>query len=76
MQFAANGEKNLYVLSSSQYLWRLPILNNIVRIVRMSSWRGKTSISGEWRGCDFDKGLIVGFLEDVVRVMFSIVDES
>ncbi|KUJ22961.1 uncharacterized protein LY89DRAFT_727749 [Mollisia scopiformis] len=44
-------------------------------IVRMSSWRGKTTISGEWRGCDFDRGMIVRFLEDVVGIMLSIVDD-
>ncbi|KAE8453422.1 hypothetical protein EG329_010283 [Mollisiaceae sp. DMI_Dod_QoI] len=42
-------------------------------IVRMSSWRGRTTISGEWRGCDFDRDLIVRFLEDVVAIMLSIV---
>lgn len=45
-------------------------------IVRMSSWRGKTTISGEWRGCDYGKGMVVAFLEDVVEIMECIVDEE
>ncbi|CZR51941.1 uncharacterized protein PAC_01818 [Phialocephala subalpina] len=45
-------------------------------IVRMSSWRGQTTISGEWKGCDFDKVVIVRFLEEMFKIMFSIVDDK
>jgi hypothetical protein len=43
------------------------------RIVRMSSWRGQITIAGEWRGCDYNRGMIEGFLEDVKTIMLSIV---
>ncbi|KAH7397862.1 15-O-acetyltransferase Tri3-domain-containing protein [Cadophora sp. MPI-SDFR-AT-0126] len=43
-------------------------------IVRMSSWRGSTTISGEWRGEDYEDGVVVGFLEDVVGIMGMIVE--
>ena len=42
----------------------------------MSSWRGQTTISGEWKGCDFDKVVIVEFLEEMFKIMFSIVDDK
>lgn len=45
-------------------------------IVRMSSWRGQTTVSGEWKGNDFEKGMVIGFLEDVVGIMMSIVDDE
>ena len=45
-------------------------------IVRMSSWRGSTTISGEWRSEDYEEGVVVRFLEDVVRIMGVIVDED
>jgi len=41
----------------------------------MSSWRGKTTISGEWRGCDYEYEMVVRFLEDVVRIIQTIIDE-
>lgn len=44
------------------------------RIVRMSSWRGKTTISGEWRSSDFEKDTVVEFLEDIMGIMLGIVD--
>lgn len=44
------------------------------RIVRMSSWRGRTTISGEWRRCDFERDTVVRLLEDVVGIMMAIVD--
>ncbi|KAH7346548.1 15-O-acetyltransferase Tri3-domain-containing protein [Rhexocercosporidium sp. MPI-PUGE-AT-0058] len=45
-------------------------------IVRMSSWRGSTTISGEWRGCDYEDGVIVRFLEDVVGIMGVLVEND
>lgn len=42
----------------------------------MNSWRGSTTISGEWRSEDYENGVVVRFLEDVVRIMGSIVDED
>jgi len=42
----------------------------------MSSWRGSTTISGEWRGEDYEDGVVVRFLEDVVRIMDVIADEG
>lgn len=42
----------------------------------MSSWRGRTTIAGEWRGCDYDNDMIISFLEDVVRILGMIVDED
>lgn len=42
-------------------------------IVRMSSWRSRTTISGEWISCDFDDGDIITFLEKVVTIMKSII---
>lgn len=49
---------------------------NISRIVRMSSWRGRTTISGEWVSSDFDDEMIVSFLEDVVSIMLSLIEEQ
>ena len=46
------------------------------RIVRMSSWRGRITISGEWRGCDFATEMVVGFLEDTVGIALSIMPED
>ncbi|PVH84173.1 hypothetical protein DL98DRAFT_512580 [Cadophora sp. DSE1049] len=43
-------------------------------IVRMSSWRGSTTISGEWRGEDYEEGVVVRFLGDVVGIMGVIVE--
>jgi len=40
----------------------------------MSSWRGRTTISGEWRGCDFEKGVMVAFVEDVVGIMLALIN--
>jgi hypothetical protein len=40
----------------------------------MSSWKGRTTISGEWRSCNYDGGMIVRYLEDVVAIMISIAD--
>jgi hypothetical protein len=57
---------------------RIPSLGyvaNIFRIVRMSSWRGRTTISGEWISSDFDDEMIVRFLGDVVSIMLSLVEE-
>jgi hypothetical protein len=45
-----------------------------VRIVRMSSWRDRITISGEWRGCDYNRSMIEGFLEDVKRIILSILE--
>ena len=41
----------------------------------MSSWRGRTSISGEWRGCDYDRAVIERFLGGVVGLMLSVLEE-
>jgi hypothetical protein len=46
------------------------------RIVRMSSWRGRITVSGEWKECDYDGQMIVGFLEDVVGIMVSLIDRN
>ena len=35
----------------------------------MSTWRGQLRIVGEWRGCDYERGFVEGFLEEVVGVM-------
>ncbi|KAK0103443.1 trichothecene 15-O-acetyltransferase [Cadophora gregata] len=45
-------------------------------IVRMSSWRGSTTISGEWRGEDYQDGEVVRFLEDVVDIVGFIMEGS
>ncbi|KAH9214188.1 hypothetical protein DL95DRAFT_446705 [Leptodontidium sp. 2 PMI_412] len=45
-------------------------------IIRMSSWRGSTTISGEWRGCDYEAAMIVRFLEDVVGLMGLIAEHE
>lgn len=44
------------------------------RIVRMSSWRDKITISGEWVSSKFDNNMIVRFIEDVAQIMLSILD--
>ncbi len=44
------------------------------RIVRMSSWGDRITISGEWRGCDYDRGMVEGFLEDVRGIMLSVLE--
>jgi hypothetical protein len=46
----------------------------VISIVRLSSWRGCITVSGEWKECDYDKAMIVRFLEDVVGIMLSIID--
>jgi hypothetical protein len=46
------------------------------RIVRMSSWRGRLTISGEWRSCDYEREMAVEFLEDVVRIMLLIIPDD
>ena len=42
------------------------------RIVRMSSWRNRTTISGEWNARDYERGFVEGVLGDVVGIMTSI----
>jgi hypothetical protein len=42
----------------------------------MSSWRGRTTISGEWISSDFDDEMIVKFLEDIVYIMLSLLEEQ
>jgi hypothetical protein len=44
------------------------------RIVRMSSWRGQTTISGEWNARDYDEGTIKNILKDVRDIMLSICE--
>jgi hypothetical protein len=46
------------------------------RIVRMSSWRGQTTVSGEWVSSDFDNDIIIRFLEDVVGLILAILDDE
>lgn len=41
----------------------------------MSSWRGKTTISAEWRECDYEMGFARAFLEDLVAVMLHLLEE-
>lgn len=43
-------------------------------IVRMSSWRDRTTILGEWIGCNYDHAMIVAFLQDIVDIMLSILE--
>ncbi len=42
----------------------------------MSSWRGRVTISGEWKECDYDGDMIVKFLEDLVGIMLSLIDQD
>ena len=42
----------------------------------MSSWRDQTTVSGEWRSCDFEDEAVVGFLQDLVEIMGTIVDDE
>lgn len=44
------------------------------RIVRMTSWRGRTTISGEWNARDYDEEMIKNILEDVVDIMLCICE--
>ena len=46
----------------------------VCRIVRLSSWRDRITVSGEWKECDYDGQMIVRFLEDVVGIMISLID--
>jgi hypothetical protein len=45
------------------------------RIVRMSSFRNRISLSGEWRGCDYERDTVVRFLEDMKGIMGAISEE-
>ena len=45
-------------------------------IVRLSSWRDRITVSGEWKECDYDGRMIVRFLEDVVGIMVSLIDRD
>jgi len=45
-------------------------------IVRMSSWRGRYTISGEWKECDYDGAMVEEFLEDLVQIMLFLIDEN
>ena len=45
-------------------------------IVRMSSWRGKVTVSGEWKECDYDGAMIVRFLEDMVGILLSLIERD
>ena len=42
--------------------------------MRLSSWRGRITVSGEWKECDYDGEMVVRFLEDVVGTMVSLID--
>jgi len=46
------------------------------RIVRISSWRDRVTVSGEWRDCDYEMQMAVRFLEDIVGIIFSILPED
>ena len=51
-------------------------LNGTVsRIVRMYSWGGRTTISGEWIGSDYDSEMVVEFMQDMVKIMLSIIED-
>ena len=40
----------------------------------MSSWRGRITLSGEWKESDYDGAMGVKFLENVVDIMLSIIE--
>lgn len=44
-------------------------------IVRLSYWRGRIEVAGEWRGCDYGREEAVTFLEDVVVIMCCVIPE-
>ena len=46
-----------------------------ISIVRMSSWRGQTTLSGEWIECDYESKMVIEFLEGVKEIMLSIISE-
>jgi hypothetical protein len=48
----------------------------VCRIVRLSSWRDVISLSGEWRGEDYKRDSVEGFLEDVVGLMLLLADNE
>ena len=41
----------------------------------MYSWGGRTTISGEWIGCDYDSEMVVEFMQDMVKIMLSIIED-
>ncbi|KAN0119928.1 hypothetical protein V8E51_002136 [Hyaloscypha variabilis] len=43
-------------------------------IVRMSSWRDRITLQAEWRKSDYDEIMIKRFLEDIKKIMLSILD--
>ncbi len=42
-------------------------------VVRINSWQGQTTIQGEWREGDYEEGVVLNFLEDMVQIMKSII---
>jgi hypothetical protein len=44
-------------------------------VVRMSSWRGRITIQAEWRCSDYNRDMVNGFLEDVKKIMLSMLVE-
>lgn len=40
----------------------------------MSSWRNRTTISGEWNARDYERGYVEWFLAEVVGIMLAVVD--
>jgi hypothetical protein len=73
VKFAANADTELYVHSFLQFnIKGDQRLTGRHRIIRMSSWRGRTTISGEWNARDYDENTIKGILDDVVNIMLSI----
>ncbi|KAF2427534.1 hypothetical protein EJ08DRAFT_699518 [Tothia fuscella] len=45
-------------------------------IVRMSSWRGQLTVVGEWEGQYYRYDEIVEYLEDIISVMLTLIDEG
>lgn len=56
------------------FLRWLNVANTTTSIVRMSTWRGCITISGEWKECDYDSAMITRFLDDMVEIMLSIIE--
>jgi hypothetical protein len=51
---------------------KTPLIEN--SIVRMSSWRDRITLQAEWRKSDYDEIMIKRFLEDIKKIMLSILD--
>lgn len=42
-------------------------------VVRITSWQGQITIQSEWRKGDYEEGVVTNFLEDMVKIMNSII---